>query len=199
MGKLSKAYYACLAAATAHHASSKTYSGKLFRPHANFVKLMIDRLGCKTVLDYGCGKGSQYKWVSHGGEATVPFGQTIEQYWGMEVHKFDPAWPPFATPPTGTFDLVICTHTLGTIPVQDLDEIVQQLHAYANKGVFIAEKIGEAQKRVYDGVGVEMPHGWQREDWQELIARNLKPGVETVLATRVNGEHGTIVTREVVA
>lgn len=198
MGELSKAYYKCLAAATKHHAESKTYSGKLFRPHANFVKLLIDRLSCETVLDYGCGKGSQYLWVSHGGEATVPFGQTIEEYWGMGVKKFDPAWPPFAAEPEGKFDLVLCTHTLGTIPVLDLDEIVSRLVGYANKAVFIAEKIGPAQKRVYDEIGADMPHGWERSQWEQLLQRHARNGVEITLATRENGSNGTIVTREIV-
>lgn len=198
MVELSKAYYECLAAATKHHAESKTYSGKLFRPHANFVKKLIDRLECKSVLDYGCGKGSQYLWVSHGGEASVPANMTIEQYWGIDVKKFDPAWPPFAKEPVGAFDLVLCTHTLGTIPVIDLDEIVSRLVHYANKALFVAEKIGPAQKRTYDKVGEEMPHEWSRKQWEELLARHVAQGVEITLATRENGSNGTIVTREVV-
>jgi hypothetical protein len=198
MGKLSQAYYDCLRAATEHHATSKTYSGKLFRPHANYVKGIIDRLGVVSILDYGCGKGSQYVWVSNGGEATVPAGMTIEQFWGRAVHKFDPAWPPFARAPQGRFDLVLCTHTLGSIPVQDLDEIVSRIMDHSLAAVYIAEKIGKIQKAVYNEVGVEMPHGWTPEQWEALLRRHAREGVEITLATRVNGESGNVITRKVI-
>jgi hypothetical protein len=197
MAKFSDAYYACLAAATEHHATSKTYSGKLFRPHARYVYDMMQRLGAKSILDYGCGKGSQYRWISHGGDATVPAGMTIEQFWGMLVHKYDPAWPPYADRPNGVFDLVLCTHTLGAIPVQDLDEVLEEVCAFANRGVFIAEKIGDPLKQVFAGLEYEMPHGWQRSDWERLIRRHLRGNLEIVLATRENGSNGTIVTREI--
>jgi SAM-dependent methyltransferase len=197
MAKFSDAYYACLAAAIEHHATSKTYSGKLFRPHARYVYDMLQRLQAKTVLDYGCGKGSQYKWISHGGDATVPAGLTIEQFWGVEVHKYDPAWPPFAAMPAESFDVVLCTHTLGTIPVQDLDAVIHEVIDFAKKGVFFAEKIGDPNKQVYADLGYEMPHGWQRGDWEAVLRKHLRDGIEIVLATRENGSHGTIVTREV--
>jgi hypothetical protein len=196
---LSQAYYDCLRAATEHHATSKTYSGKLFRPHANYVKGIIDRLECKSVLDYGCGKGSQYTWISNGGEATVPSGLTIEQFWGLEVYKFDPAWPPYSKVPEGYFDLVVCTHTLGSIPVQDLDEITYYMFSFARKAIYVAEKIGAIQKQVYNEVGVEMPHGWSPEQWEALLRRHAPEGVEVTLATRTNGEGGSIITRKVIS
>lgn len=195
--KFSEAYYACLAAATQHHATSKTYSGKLFRPHARYVYDMLQRLAANSVLDYGCGKGSQYKWISHGGDATVPADMTIEQFWGLAVHKYDPAWPPYADRPHRTFDVVLCTHTLGAIPVQDLDAVLEEIFSFANRGVFIAEKIGDPNKRVYDDTGFEMPYGWQRENWENLIRPHLRTNLEVHLATRQNGSNGVIVTREI--
>lgn len=194
--KFTKQYYDCLASAQAHHASSKTYSGKLFRPHAKHVKGIIERLGCLSALDYGCGKGSQYNWVSHGGDASVPAGMTIEQYWGFEVKKYDPAWPPYAARPDGKFDLVVCTHTLGAIPVSDVDAVVEELFEFTEKALYVAEKIGPVQKQVYGDT--EMPHGWQREDWERILRKHKRTGIEVTLATRVNGDNGTIVTREVI-
>src|SRR3990167_3018625 len=87
--------------------SKKIHKGKLFtglflRSHAPFIKEIIDRLGCRTALDYGCGKGRHYQWVM------PKHGTTLEQYWGLKVEKYDPAYLPFAKEPTGKFDIVIC-------------------------------------------------------------------------------------------
>ena len=78
MSRLTAAYHAALEASKQVH-KGKQFTGKFLRPHAPFIKEIIDRLGCKTVLDYGCGKGQQYEWI-------IPStGQTIEQFWGVTV------------------------------------------------------------------------------------------------------------------
>src|SRR6478736_7415044 len=97
----SKEYRQALAAATKHHANSKTYSGRFLRPHKPWLTDLIQRLDIKSALDYGCGKGEQYRWVDPAD------GQTLEQTWGFEVEKFDPAWPPYSAEPRGRYDLVM--------------------------------------------------------------------------------------------
>lgn len=197
MVDLSSDYYRALAEATEHHASSKTYSGKFLRPHAPFIKEIIDRLECRSVLDYGCGKGAQYAWVSHGDDASIPEGMTIEQYWGVPVTKFDPAYPPFAKDPEGNFDLVICTHTLGAIPRADLPSIIERLYLLANKAVYIAEKIGPVKKKVYSQE-ILRPLGYKRHDWEALLTSVPIPShLEVTLATRERTDNGVIVTRGV--
>lgn len=165
----SELYYRCLEEARAHHASSKTYSGKFLRPHAPAIKQMIEELGgVASILDYGAGKGLQYDWVSHGGEdQSIPEGHTLETYWGAPVTKYDPAWPPYATEPTGQFDLVLCTHALGSIPIVDLAWILERLFAFARKGVYIAEKIGPVGKQVFSNPGA-MPR-WSASQWAQRI------------------------------
>lgn len=187
----SQHYYQCLEEAKAHHASSKTYSGKFLRPHAPFIKAIIDRLGCREVLDYGCGKGVQYQWVSHGDDASIPKGMTIEEYWGVKVTLYDPAYPPFAKAPTGHFDLVICTHALGSIPVEDLPWAIDQLTTYADKAVYIAEKIGEVRKQVFTDPG-RMPR-WTAQQWRDFIAMRPHNGCEITVATRERRENGQVI------
>lgn len=198
MGKqFTPEYYRALAEATTHHAASKTYSGKFLRPHAPFIKEIIDRLGCKSVLDYGCGKGAQYSWVSHGEDASIPKGMTIEEYWGVPVAKFDPAYPPFAAEPVGPYDLVLCTHTLGAIPRSDLSMVIGRLYALATKAVYAAEKIGPVKKKVYSQE-ILRPLGYQRGHWErELRAVAIPPDLEVTLATRERTAEGAIVTRGV--
>lgn len=163
-------YLRSLAEARAHHAASKTYSGKFLRPHAPHIKNIIDAFGAKTILDVGCGKGAQYTWVSHGEEASIPKDMTLEQYWGASVYKFDPAWPPFEVPPPRgrQFDVVLCTHVLGSVPVIDLEWFLHDLFDRARYAVYIAEKIGPISKQVFSDAA-EMPHGWSTMDWVDAI------------------------------
>lgn len=166
-------YLKCLSEAQAHHAASKTYSGKFLRPHAPLIKAHIEQLGgASSILDYGCGKGVQYEWVSHGDEASIPEGMTIEQFWGTRVKRFDPAWPPFSIelPAGQKFDVVICTHVLGSIPISDLRWVLRELFDRANRLVYIAEKIGEVRKKVFsvDDLSHRMPR-FDPARWRSFI------------------------------
>lgn len=195
MAKPTQAYNDCLADCRRHHESSKTFSGKLLRPHAPFIKEIIDRLGCKSVLDYGCGKGEQYRWVSHGGTASIPGGMTIEEYWGVPVIKYDPAYGPYAAKPEGQFDLVVCTHTLGSIPLQDLKWVIDEMYGYAKKALYVAEKIGPIKKNVLSRRYV-CAVDWQVEDWRKALKRDSR--IECTLAARHKTDQGVIVKRMIV-
>lgn len=175
-----------------HHASSKTYSGSLLRPHKPYLSKMIARLGCESALDYGCGKGTQYTWRDPAD------GKTLEEAWGFEVAKYDPCWPPFAREPFGKYDLVMCTHTLFAIPFLDLNAVTLRLFELASKGVFIAEKIGERRKKE-----IADPHnraiGWGAQNWISWVG-GFAPGfpdIETVLSLRTIESRGKITTRHV--
>jgi hypothetical protein len=186
MAKPSRAYGACIEDCRRHHASSKTFSGRFLRPHAPFIGEVISRLGCETVLDYGAGKGLQYEWIN------PETGRTIEQDWGVQVHKYDPAWPPFAAKPEGPFDLVICTHVLGSVPVVDLGWVVDRLYALAGKALYVAEKIGPVKKQVLTHAA-ECAVGWTAEQWKAALRRDS--GIEVTLATRERRPEGVIVER----
>lgn len=181
VSKPSKAYQVALAESIRHHESSKTYSGSLARPHAPALRQIVTKLGCRSVLDYGAGKGRQWEWVD---PAT---GMTLEQEWGFQVDKYDPAWPPFATEPTGSYDLVICTHTLGAIPAQDLDWVLDRIYGLANLGVYFAEQIAAVKKLVHEETANR-----SIVDWIDLIFPHRREGVETVLALKYRHEHGSI-------
>jgi hypothetical protein len=169
----SAAYAAALQASKEIH-KGKSFTGKFLRPHAIFIKEIIDRLGCKTVLDYGAGKGQQYEWI-------IPStGQTIEEFWGVTVTKYDPAYPPFAEKPNGFFDLVICTQVLGTIPVDDLPWVIDDIYQYSSKAIYVSERLGDVRKVIGDQS--LRPLKWTLEQWQKALTRS-RP-VEITLATR---------------
>lgn len=182
---LSPAYHQAVAEASDHHASSKTYSGLFLRPHAAAVKELINRLGVTSILDYGCGKGRQYEWVSHDSETGVPVGQTLEEFFGIRVAKFDPCWGPFARPPDpgSRFDLVLCTHVLGSVPLADLQIVKWMVYRYAHKAVYIAEKLGPVGKAVFSAAAA-MPRGWDHEQWADALRPTGRPSLEVWLTTR---------------
>lgn len=187
MNKPSAAYDRALLESTRHHASQKTFSGKFLRPHKPFLLDLIQRRRIKSALDYGAGKGAQYTWVD------PEDGKTLEQAFGFEVAKFDPAYPPFAAEPVGAFDLVICTHTLGSIPVQDLDWVIARLYSLATKAVYIAEKIGPVKKTVFSRPD-EHPIGWTPEQWMERITpfARARGGIETHVSFRTRDEENGV-------
>lgn len=186
-----KAHAAAVAEGAVHHRESKTYSGSLMRPHVPYLSEMISRLGIRSALDYGCGKGEQYRWRD-------PYhaNQTVEERWGFEVRKYDPCWPPYADEPDGRFDLVICTHTLALVPLSDLDWVIGRLFGFADKAVFIAEKIGERKKHEARVAG-ERAIGWTVQQWLDRIApfADQRPQIETVLSSRERIGDATITTR----
>ena len=165
-----------------HH--GKLFTGLFLRSHAPFIKEIVAHLGCKTALDYGCGKGRQYQWVM------PKHGTTLEQYWGINVEKYDPAWPPFAREPSGNFDLVICTHTLSTIPVVDLEWVIDRLYAMSNKAIYISERIGGEGKKI--GPSELRPIDWSPKQWMEILWR--PKDIEVTLATRVIDKKGGKIT-----
>lgn len=183
----SSTYFAALEDSKRHHALHKTFSGKLLRPHARFIKEIIDRLECKSVLDYGAGKGEQYRWRNEDSTGSIPVGMTIEEFWGVPVTKYDPAYPPFAAEPVGKFDMVICTHTLGSIPVADLPWVIDRLHGFANKAIYIAEKIGPVKKKVIGNPTVH-PFGWTAKKWVDAIKRDS--ALDVTFAVRERREDG---------
>lgn len=188
--EFSPAYHRALLEAQRHHQSSKTYSGKFLRPHAPAIKEIIDRLGVKRILDYGCGKGEQYRWVSHGDDASIPKGLTIEGYWGISAWKYDPAWEPYSVPPVGEFDLVICTHVLGSIPLPDLPAVRDEIFKLATKAVYIAEKLGPVRKQIFSRPG-DMPRMWGRNLWKQFLETH--PGhLEVHLSTRERLEDDSV-------
>jgi hypothetical protein len=197
-GSPSPAYLRALEECRAHHAGSKTFSGMFLRPHARAILALIDRFGCRSALDYGAGKGEQYAWVSDGSNASgVPAGQTLEQFWRIRVQKYDPAWPPFAQEPTAQHDLVLCTHTLGSIPVSDLGWVIDRIYGLARSAVYIAEKLGDVKKTLLS-VPSAHPMSWSAAQWLEVLDRPSRASRHVVLATRFVHQGAVIANRYVV-
>lgn len=187
-----QAYHDAVAEGARHQQDSKTYSGKMLRPHKPYLVELAREHGCHSGLDVGSGKGAQFSWVDPSD------GLTIEQALGFEMVKHDPCWPPYAAEPDGTFDLVTCTHTISLIPLSDLEWFTQRLCDFANKVVFVAEKIGPRKKgEIADPENRAI--GWDRGQWQEWFdgfARSY-PDLTIILSTLERLDRGKVTTRHI--
>lgn len=186
----SPAYAQSLREAKEHQRSKKTWTGGLMERHVDRIKALIDRVGAESALDYGAGKLLQYLRPRDD-------GQSVDDYLGIPIYKMDPAMvPDYRVPPEmarllngrpkpkipdtlpagETWDLVIVTHVLRTIPLFDLrDWVVPMLHERANKAIFVTENLDVPHKHPFSRTD-DKPEGWTAEQWMELLT--IEGGVE---------------------
>lgn len=140
------------------HADPAVFSGRSLRPHATAIARLVRGTQSKTLLDYGCGKGEQY------------LHDQVHRFWGgIEPALYDPAVPQFAARPVGRFDGVICTDVLEHVPEADLDDMLRDVLAFAQRFAFFSIATRAAKRRLPDGRNAHVtvrPRDW----WQQRIA-----------------------------
>jgi SAM-dependent methyltransferase len=134
-------------------AENKSWAGLDTVKYQKQIKDLVDHYQAKTILDYGCGKGEQYVQL-------LPYEseeqrQTLDDWLGVTVYKYDPCVPEFATPPPNDmkFDGVICSQVLHTIPDADLPWVAKKLESHTGKFCLITlnyQRRAKAKKAIYD-------------------------------------------------
>lgn len=148
--------------------AEKTFPGLSLPPQAHRVARLIDLTGARTLLDYGSGKGLQYRIspVEIPGEGIF---NSIQDYWVVDsIHCYDPNYEPYCELPSGKFDGVICTDVLEHCPESDLPWILEEIFHYADKFVFANVACFPAKKRLANGENAHCtikPPDW----WVQLI------------------------------
>lgn len=104
---------------------------------------------CKTILDYGCGKGTLVKTLS---DAKIP------------VAGYDPAMPQFSKLPESA-DLVSSVDVLEHIEPECLSEVLNHLGHLTRKILFVAISMTPAKRKLSDGRNthllIERPEFWR--------------------------------------
>ncbi|HXM80358.1 MAG TPA: class I SAM-dependent methyltransferase [Burkholderiales bacterium] len=159
-------------------APEHTFPGSSLLPQAHHIRRLVLQTGARTLLDYGSGKGGQYRPVRLA-EQGVERWHSVQEYWDIErIVCYDPAYEPFSRPPQGRFDGVICTDVLEHCPEPDLPWIIAELFGFARRFVFASIACHPAVKRLPNG---ENAHCTVRppQFWAELFMSAAKghPGV----------------------
>ncbi|WP_339850827.1 class I SAM-dependent methyltransferase [uncultured Nisaea sp.] len=161
--------------------AEEAYPGQQLLSHIGRIRELINKHGAATVLDYGCGKGAQYRTV----QLRDQNGKTgtVQQYWGVsEIRLYDPGVPSFSRLPKAASDGVVCTDVLEHIPEADLPWVVGELYSLSRKFVYAAIACYPARAILPSGDNahetVQSPD-W----WQELFTRVGRdyPGIVAVL------------------
>jgi len=131
--------------------AEQTFDGKSLPRQAARIRKLIATTGARTLLDYGSGKGTQYRPAGIMENGVVRW-KSMQEYWGVEsIRCYDPGHLPFSTLPEGTFDGVICTDVLEHCPEEDLPWIVGELFGYARVFVFANVACYPAMKTLPNG------------------------------------------------
>lgn len=100
---------------------------------AEQVRSIVEQTQAKSVLDYGCGKGTL--------KASLP---------GLKVFEYDPAVPGKTTLPASA-GVVVCTDVMEHVEPECTDAVIAHLCAQATRAVFVVVCCIEGERRLPDG------------------------------------------------
>ena len=122
------------------HATCSHYGCKSSRHKENVLK-MLAKLKGKTVLDYGCGKGSLVIALKAD---------------GVEVQGYDPGHPDYCSPEPQPADVLVCTDVLEHIEPELLPNVLSEIRRLSVKGVYLVIALRhDSSKLLPDGTN---PH-----------------------------------------
>ncbi|RPJ39780.1 MAG: DUF115 domain-containing protein [Planctomycetaceae bacterium] len=125
-------------------------SGAMWAP---YVSHLINDEHYKTVLDYGCGKGTLALAIAE--------MSPMRQY---QIREYDPAIADKAAPPEPA-DLVVCTDVLEHIEPEHLESVIADLRRLSKKRLFFNIATRPAIKTLPDGRNahliIEEPDWWR--------------------------------------
>lgn len=129
---------------------------------ASRVRGLAERLEAKSVLDYGCGRGTLAAELGN-----APF----------DVMEYDPAYPGKEAKPAHA-DLVVCGDVLEHIEPECLHDVLHDIRCIAAKAVFLVVATTPAAKTLPDGRNahliVEPAKWWMPKIMERWAVREFK-------------------------
>lgn len=164
--------------------AEQTFDGRSLFAEVARIKQFMDTYKAKTVLDYGAGKGNQYK-VALNNEAGERLFDSVQSFWGVDkIHCYDPGYAPFSKLPTEKFDAVISTDVLEHCPEEDIPWIMDEMFSYATKFAFANVACYPAAKHLPNGENAHCTI--KRAEWWDAIVRNSLLAKHPNIAIYVN-------------
>lgn len=112
------------------------------------VRSIVDRTGAKSVLDYGCGKGTLKAALQ-----------------GLKVFEYDPAVPGKSSLPSSA-GVVVCTDVMEHVEPECTDAVIAHLCGKATRAVFVVVCCIEGERLLDDGRPAHVnvhPQAWWHE------------------------------------
>ncbi len=128
------------------HKNENLYAGSSTQIHKDFIHQFLVEFKCKSILDYGCGKGIQYH------------KEKIHESHFLKIMPslYDPAVEEYSVLPEGTFDAVICTDVLEHIEEEDLSKVISEIYSKADKFVYLGISNEPASSFLPDGTNAHV-------------------------------------------
>jgi len=144
-----------------YHQDPSKYTGDSFAKELPYIQTLMKEVKPKTILDFGCGKGNQYRPPYNFHLALPKFEKLV---------MYDPAVPSFEKrPDKENFDLIYSTDVMEHIPEHDIPNVFDFIFSHA-KCVYLAIHTGPACAKLPNG---ENAHCTQKSiDWWE---EKIKP------------------------
>jgi len=118
-----------------HKISEGMFNGRSLLKFVDIIKAYLENNNCKSILDYGCGKGILY--TDNYKELTTEIDAPLHKYWNLDSYElFDPAHEEHSKLPIHKKDAVICTDVLEHVAEDDLDWVVSEDGRNAHISVF---------------------------------------------------------------
>jgi len=172
------------------------FNGRSLLKFVDIIKGYLERNECKSILDYGSGKGHLY--TDSFRDITEEIDNPLPEYWNLDSYElFDPAYEAHSKLPVHKKDAVICTDVLEHIPESDLGWVIDEIFSYARKMVFINVACFEALKTFKDGTNVHVSV-FSPDDWLQFLAhksRQFPRLVTYVFADTVDAKTDEFLTR----
>lgn len=138
------------------------------------IKSALKETNSKTMLDYGCGDGLQYK----------EYG--LKEFFNLqEIYCYDPGVEEFETKPNKTFDAVINTDVMEHIPIGVDREVITEIFSFATKMVYFRIATSPAKNKLPNGENAHC-NLKTHEEWVSMI-KTLKGNQYVIVET--TGQH----------
>lgn len=114
--------------------------------HAPKIQSLLNEFSCKTILDFGSGKGNQY----HIDKVHMKF------FNGIMPCLYDPGVIEYELLLNDKFDCVICTDVLEHIPEHLLNIIIEQIYSRSERCVYLGINNSPSQSKLPNGKDVHL-------------------------------------------
>jgi hypothetical protein len=111
---------------TMHSSAKGMFDGKSLTKFIYIIDGFLKSNKCKSLLDYGAGKGTLY--TENYKKLTNVIDKPLTEYWELDkIDRYEPALAEYNVLSSDEYDAVICTDVLEHVPETDLGWVVDEI------------------------------------------------------------------------